>query len=229
LNYTVIVNPDSGPGSTTIPNSDFIPAIQQLNSYTNVRTIGYIPTNYGARNIDDVLRDVETYSGWSTNATGIEMHGIFFDEAPHEYTAEVADFMSKCNAAVKGAPGLLGDKTVSTRSIIAAYIVANNLQVIHNPGTIPDQGLDMDSTDITVIFEQSYDNYQIQQSALQKLSGDRSRYSYMIHTVPSATNLGSLLDTISRHAGYLFVTNRDTDYYQGFGSDWRSFTSMVPT
>jgi hypothetical protein len=116
LNYTIIINPDSGPGNTTIPNDDFVPAIRRLNSFPNVRTVGYVHTEYGARDINDVLQDVATYSGWATNATGIQMHGIFFDEAPHEYSADVADYMTRCNDAVRGASGIQGNKTVSLLS-----------------------------------------------------------------------------------------------------------------
>lgn len=83
-----------------------------LNTYPNVRTVGYIPTNYGDRAIEDVLDDVATYSGWSTNASGVAMHGIFFDEAPHEYSSRVAEYMNRANEAVLNAVGLEGDRTV---------------------------------------------------------------------------------------------------------------------
>lgn len=232
LNYTVIINPDSGPGNGSKPNDDFLPAIQRLNTYPNARTVGYVPTNYGKRPIDEVIQDVSTYSGWATNATGIAMHGIFFDEAPHEYSADVADYMRRANDAVLSANGIQGNKTVCRlmKPFCVMGAVANSLiQIIHNPGTIPDQGLGLNSTDITVVFEQSYNKFKSQQSALSDLSGARSSYSYMVHSVPSSTNLGDLIDTMSQHAQYLFVTNRDSAYYEGFGSDWRDFVSMVPT
>jgi len=103
-----------------------------------------------------------------------------------------------------------------------------NLQIIHNPGVIPDAGLALNTTDITVVFEQSYSIYKSQQSALADLTGDRSSYSYMVHSLPSSTNLGKLIDDMSQRAQYLFVTNKDQNFYEGFGSDWRKFTDMVP-
>jgi hypothetical protein len=112
VNYTIIVNPDSGPGNTSLPNEDYLPAIQRLNAFPNTRTVGYVRTNYGNRSLDDVLSDITTYSGWANSTQGIEMHGIFFDEAAHEYTAEVAEYMQTANDAVKSATGLSGDKTV---------------------------------------------------------------------------------------------------------------------
>ena len=112
LNYTIIINPDSGPGNGSAPNDDFLSAVRKLNTYPNVQTVGYVRTNYSSRSIGDVLQDVSTYSGWATNASGVAMHGIFFDEAPHEYSAETTAYMRRANDAVLRADGLQGDKTV---------------------------------------------------------------------------------------------------------------------
>jgi hypothetical protein len=113
LNYTIIVNPNSGPGDSSLPNADYVPAIQKLNAFHNARTVGYVRTDYGNRSLDDVLQDISTYSGWANSSQGIEMHGIFFDEAAHDYTADVADYMQTANDAVKAASGIAGDKIVS--------------------------------------------------------------------------------------------------------------------
>jgi hypothetical protein len=118
VNYTIIVNPDSGPGNTSLPNEDYLPAIQRLNAFPNTRTVGYVRTGYGNRSLDDVLQDITTYSGWANSTQGIEMHGIFFDEAAHEYTAEVAEYMQTANDAVRSASGLSGNKTVCVTSLL---------------------------------------------------------------------------------------------------------------
>ena len=44
------------------------------------------------------------------------MHGIFFDEAAHEFTPEVAEYMRTANDAVKAASGFAGENTVSAAS-----------------------------------------------------------------------------------------------------------------
>jgi hypothetical protein len=49
------------------------------------------------------------------------MHGIFFDEAVHEFTAEAAGYMKEANDAVRAAPGLAGEKTVRTMPIPPAH------------------------------------------------------------------------------------------------------------
>lgn len=116
LNYTIIVNPDSGPGNDSLPNLDYLPAIQELNAYPNTRTVGYVRTDYGNRNLSDVLQDISTYAGWANSSQGIQMHGIFFDEAAHDYTPEVAEYMRTANNAVKASSGFAGDNTVSAIS-----------------------------------------------------------------------------------------------------------------
>lgn len=87
----------------------------------------------------------------------------------------------------------------------------------------------MNTTDITVVFEQSFDEYRSLENDLNSLSGDRSKYSFMVHSVPAKKNLQTLVDNLSRHAEYLFVTTSSSNYYEKFGAKWREFTQAVPT
>ena len=116
LGFTVILNPDSGPGALPYPNGDFFPQIQRLNQYSNVDVVGYVHTSYGTRNITNVLADVATYSAWAANSSSIELSGIFFDEAPSEYSSDMATYMSTIDQAVKNAVGLQ-QRTVSNRTL----------------------------------------------------------------------------------------------------------------
>lgn len=113
LKFIVIVNPSSGPGSARYPNDDYTTSVEKLNTYPNVQTVGYVRTGYASRNISDVVAEVSTYAGWASNSSALAMHGIFFDEAPHQYSAHAVEFMRIANLAVKDASGLQGDKTVS--------------------------------------------------------------------------------------------------------------------
>lgn len=110
----MIINPDTGPGSTPYPSSEYTSEVQRLNLYPNVRTVGYVRIGYAERNLTEVLEDVSTYSGWpaNPNATDQGVHGIFFDETPSEYTTEVANYLKTINQAAKNAAGLLPDRTV---------------------------------------------------------------------------------------------------------------------
>ena len=119
-NFTIVLNVNDGPGSSQYPPTDYTAAIQKLKTYSNVKTVGYVHTLYATRNITSVLADVATYAGWgaanaTTNAAtaGLTVSGIFFDEAPHDYSADALDYMSTINAAVKNAAGIASPKTVS--------------------------------------------------------------------------------------------------------------------
>jgi hypothetical protein len=106
------VNPNDGPGNGSVPGDQYYAAIKLLSSYPNIQLLGYVRTGYATRNINDVIQDVFTYSGWSSNSSSLAMHGIFLDETPHEYTANAVEFMRKVNKVVKEASGLRGVRTV---------------------------------------------------------------------------------------------------------------------
>jgi len=116
LAFTVIINPSSGPGSSQYPDDHYSTAVQTLNAYPNVKTVGYVRTGYATRNISTVVSEVNTYAGWASKATTLAMHGIFFDESPHEYSADAVEYMRNVNKAVKNATGLQGDRTVRNSS-----------------------------------------------------------------------------------------------------------------
>jgi len=106
------------------------------------------------------------------------------------------------------------------------------MQIIHNPGVIPDSRLNDPVTDITIVFEETYENYGKQKAALKALPLERFHYGYLVHSVPTtlnSTDLGVFVDELSKDAGSIFLTNRDTDYYQAFGSSWKTFIDVMPT
>ncbi|KAL4914634.1 Spherulation-specific family 4 [Aspergillus aurantiobrunneus] len=215
LNFVVVVNPESGPGSAALPDEAYQLAIRQLDTYPNVQKVGYVRTDYADRNVSEVLDDVATYSGWHAQSPDLAMAGIFFDESPHLYSDETVEYMNRINQAVKSSTGLQADRTV-----------------IHNPGTIPDARLQVADTDITVVFEQSYDHYKSSQEAeLTALDADRDTWAYIFHSVPdlSSGSLQSFVDEISHQAAYLYLTTRTDSYYEYFDSRLEEFCDVVPT
>ncbi|KAE9968422.1 hypothetical protein BLS_005870 [Venturia inaequalis] len=211
-NFTVIINPKSGPGGTVLPNPDFYPAISKLNAFSNVQTVGYVPTGYGARNMSEILKDIATYSGWNKAKPSIAMHGIFFDEVISDWSPDAGTFMKTINQAVKNATGLLGARTT-----------------VHNPGNIPDARYEDNNTDITVVFESSFDDYQNKKTALAALPDARQRYAYMVHSSSlGKTSLHNFINDLSQHADWLFITNSGANYYEKFGSNWKDFVSAIP-
>lgn len=213
ITFTVIVNPNSGPGDTPHPNEDYSAALKQLAAYSNVQKVGYVRTGYATRNLSDVISEVNTFNGWTSKDADFAMDGIFFDESPHQYTADAVSFMLQATKAVKDAKDFQADKTV-----------------IRNPGVVPDARFSDTNTDISVVFEESYKQYPVKESELSALQDDRSHNCYMVHSLPtmSKDELRGYVDGLSKRAKHLFVTTNDQDYYQSFGSDWADFVDVVP-
>lgn len=112
MNFTVIVNPDDGPGSNDLPDANYVTAIKTLNASPNVQVIGYVHTSYATRAAEQVIADVVRYASWPLNSPGLHVDGIFFDEAPHAYSNDTAAYLSRIDNAVKTADGIQGTKTV---------------------------------------------------------------------------------------------------------------------
>ena len=108
----MVVNPSSGPGTSEFPDDNYSVQLPKLNSYDNVQTVGYVRTGYATQNISLVVSEVATYARWASKNSSLAMHGIFFDEAPHEYSAAAVEYMQTVNQAVKNSTGLQGAKTV---------------------------------------------------------------------------------------------------------------------
>lgn len=99
LPWLVVVNPGNGPGSTYQPgNSDqnYITGVSKLNGYNNVKTIGYVRTDYAASPMDELKRNITAWSNWSTyTGADLAVDGIFFDEtttANFNYLSEAITF-----------------------------------------------------------------------------------------------------------------------------------------
>lgn len=116
MNWTIIINPDTGPGDSSGPNEDFTPVLKRLSTYANVRTIGYVHTEYATRNISVVLQEVEVYANWSLISSSLSVSGIFFDEAAFEYSDQSAAYLESIDNAVKNATGIQGSKLVGVQT-----------------------------------------------------------------------------------------------------------------
>lgn len=112
MTFVVIINPNSGPGSSTYPDDNYYTAIQKLNAYSNVQTVGYVKTGYAGTAIATVKSQIDIYAGWSTKSSTIAMKGIYFDEVPYVYSATAATYLETIDARVKSSSGLLGNKLV---------------------------------------------------------------------------------------------------------------------
>jgi hypothetical protein len=99
--------------------------------------------------------------------------------------------------------------------------------VIHNPGTIPDARFNDSNTDITVVYEGSYSGYLDRQADITSLPGDRSQYSYLLHSVPVNNELRKSVYLMGQHAQFLFLTSLTEDYYESFGAYWERIVDVM--
>jgi hypothetical protein len=123
----VIFNPDNGPGAVLRPAYRTAVAAEQR---TGTRVLGYVHTNWGARDPSAVVADLLRYRSWY----GVD--GVFLDEASHDGAVE------------------------PYYASIARDARADGMRVVAlNPGTVPARGY-FDLADIVVTFEGPYSSYE---------------------------------------------------------------------
>jgi hypothetical protein len=112
LHFTIIINPNSGPGGTPHPDACYAPEIRRLTVHPNVTIVGYIRINYCKKPLAAVYEEIATYAGWGGSEQGLGVQGIFFDETPNLYQPDVKAYLDAVSGRVKGVPGL-GKRMVS--------------------------------------------------------------------------------------------------------------------
>jgi hypothetical protein len=119
VQFTAIVNVHSGPGEGALPNAEYSHAIETLNSFANIRTVGYVATTWCTRNLSLDLDEVAAYSFWGEYDESIAIDGILVDETPTQYTPDYASYLQTIAKAVHESDGLrdgyIGKATISSR------------------------------------------------------------------------------------------------------------------
>ncbi|KAF2638318.1 hypothetical protein P280DRAFT_520336 [Massarina eburnea CBS 473.64] len=171
IQFTAIVNPNSGPGEDSLPNEHYMLGIRRLHAFGNVRVVGYVPTTWCMKNLSLVLYEIAAYSRWGELDSSLALNGIFFDETPTSFTTENMSFLRRITNAVRASPGLK-----------EAYVV-------HNPGALPDEQYlrEPDFADLTVIFEDTYSNWTARADSLIQAtqSCDHVNLALILHSVPA--------------------------------------------
>ncbi|KAJ5153014.1 uncharacterized protein N7482_009492 [Penicillium canariense] len=217
VNFTVVINPGSGPGPDSVPDANYTREIPNLASYANVRLLGYVHTSYAQRNISLVRKDIETYAAWPTASSNpdLAVRGIFFDETPQQYSAQSLAYLQNMTDLVKDLKGFGSDGFV-----------------MHNPGAIPDSRY-LATADSTVVFEETYSTFQQRSSAKIFTAipdSNRTQLCTVIHSVPDTvegSKLRSLVKEARKVADEIFITHLSTDYYASFGTKWADFVDLV--
>ncbi|KAF1971520.1 hypothetical protein BU23DRAFT_536734 [Bimuria novae-zelandiae CBS 107.79] len=214
LNFNVILNPCSGPCMGSLPEAPYISEIPRLRDYPNIKTLGYVATNYTNKNVDSVVAEIRQWDSWPAlmNDPRMAVDGIFFDEIPGLYHWQKHDYLSAATAAVQSSQHL-GEKLI-----------------VHNPGTLPDYTWNyLDLANITVIFEDTFAHF-IDAATFNALkdfhvltNSSTSAFSIMLHSFGNVPDeLVTWTVTQMKHmAEWTFATN-----VAEVGEYWHSFPTI---
>ncbi|KAF2150242.1 hypothetical protein K461DRAFT_217328, partial [Myriangium duriaei CBS 260.36] len=102
LQFDLVVNPANGPGTTPLPDANYIAQLTRLRSYPNVAVYGYVHVSWAERSLESVQADIRRYEGWNTSSApeaATHLDGIFVDEAP--WHARSVGYMSSLATYVR--------------------------------------------------------------------------------------------------------------------------------
>lgn len=219
-NFTVVVNPNDGPGNATWPAATYINAVKSINIYPNVRTLGYIDVANATLPNATVRAQIATYAGWANVSDEFAIHGVFFDRAPWKSDKDglVERYMRNVSATVWSTQGWADE---------------GDGIVVFNAGSIPDEKLMAIKPNITVVFEESYtklpdkDELSLQ---LKNTNGTRESFAMLVNSAPSDLGRGGLrkiVERVRKDVEWLYVTDLTEDVYSKYSSFWVDWLDVL--
>ncbi|AUB44903.1 Energy-coupling factor transporter ATP-binding protein EcfA2 (plasmid) [Nostoc flagelliforme CCNUN1] len=143
-----------------------------------IKVIGYVPTTYGTRSATAVKIEIDQYKAWYA------VDGIFLDEVVTS-TNNLAYYTNITNY-IRNTKGTL---------------------VMLNPGTAPAEDY-IKLADITVVFEDTYSNYQNWQAPAWLFNYPANKFAHLIHTTSGTTGMNNAIElALVRNAGTIYVTD----------------------
>ena len=218
VKFTVIINPNDGPGNTTRPTTEYVDVLNTLQVYPHVQTLGYIKTDNGTRDNATIRAEIARYSGWSA-FQDLRLNGIFFDNTPYHDEGNAQEYLTNISATVRHSKGFLEPKVV-----------------VHNPGRIPDVSLVRYRTDMIVVFEGAYADIPSREQLADSLKDleqhnlHRQNFGMLVHSAPrdiGNVRLRRIVDNVRRSVESLYVTDLTDDVYGGYGSLWEQWLDLV--
>lgn len=191
----VVMNPDSGPGSSVDPN--YVQAVDATQG-AGVEVLGYVPTGYdeGGVSLSQAESWVADYYTWY----GVD--GIFFDEASNVCDAATVAFYSSLYNFTKAEPG-------------------QDL-VILNPGTSTGACYGPIS-DVILSSETNYTDYLTQYAGAPWTSSyPSSHFWHVVYDVPNSAGLQEVLVLAhERGAGWVYATDlKEPNPYDALPAYW---------
>ncbi|EJT77205.1 hypothetical protein GGTG_07117 [Gaeumannomyces tritici R3-111a-1] len=201
VSFDVIINPDSGPGGPGFGRDDvnYVAGATLLKAEPNVRTLGYVHTDYGRLPAAAVAANVSAWAAWPAAAAP---RGVFFDETPNgnPWNTDEPGYMRRLadNARAAGAVG--------------GFLVFNAGQKVVD-ANVPTY---FDAADQVVVFEEAWPVYRTVDPVANNLPAGRANKSAIIvHTFTGdLVDLGAELDRISNaNIGGVWFTTTDYNQY----------------
>jgi len=158
------------------------------------------------RDMVDVVSDITAYHGWSSYPDAdIHMEGIFFDEAPGEYTQDNINYMSTVYDTVKSVMG------------------PGFSNVITNPGVVVDDRF-YDYADTINAFEDYYSAFSPVHTLAKIPQAFRARTSMMIHDFDGSTeDQNSVVQTLAVADGVQGLFISTVTHYDDVSTVWTEF------
>jgi hypothetical protein len=175
VGITAILNPNNGPGATQ--DANYVAAVDDLQAAGGT-VIGYVYTQYGARDIDVVKADIDSH----VSLYGVD--GIFIDEMSNlagnlAYYEELYDYIKALSA---------------------------DYSVIGNPGTTTLESY-LSAADTLVTFENPYATYPGYTPDAWTAGYDADRFAHLVYDVDAASMQAVIDQAASQNVGYLYVTS----------------------
>ncbi|KAL9124860.1 MAG: hypothetical protein Q9175_008166 [Cornicularia normoerica] len=184
VQWQVIVNVDSGPGTTGYPtDQDYITGIAELNSYPNVQTLGYVDTNFTHRAYSAVVSDINAYATWqSYTEANISIAGIFFDDVN--------------NTAVSHASTAVATYMHNASAYAYANVPSDVTPVVFNPGSLAPTAL-FSYCDTMVEFENALAEYANDTTIATIPSAYRDQSAILVYNTTATADVKSLVHTMA--------------------------------
>lgn len=182
----VINNINSGPGADGAEsNFQTMMAGEQA---AGIKTLGYVYSNYGDRDIGDVETDIDNWYAW------YPMYGIHIDEAPAAgWSTEVQEYYLALYNYIKGLAG-------SSPNVLGTTVFLN-------AGTITDE-YSMNCADVIQDFEDVEANYAGATFPSWTLQYPAHRFWNTLHDSAGTTEalVADINLSRSRNKGYIYIT-----------------------
>ncbi|KAL5117887.1 hypothetical protein ACEQ8H_004205 [Pleosporales sp. CAS-2024a] len=221
VQFTVVVNPNDGPGNSTWPAAAFIAAVQGISIYPNVQLLGYVNTLNGTMPNATVRTEIATYAAWSNVTKDLGLHGVYFDQTPavDDGSGATRSYLHNISATVRDTQG---------------WAHGRSGLVAHNARRVPAAELLHDSRpDIVVVFEGAYRDMPPQHAlsaALASTHRGRQSFSMLVHSVPPDLGRGGLrriIERVRRDVEWLYVTDVTDQMYTSYPTFWEQWLDVA--